>query len=278
MSIEINYPLIDRSDYTPHKQKKDEDDHVDLNNWDQIFSDGRPYRAESWAAYQITFITYYFSVIDIEKYSNQELKDYLIDEGVIKFDDELYHQMGFEGLNCSVGETKDKQGNLFWKVTIIIGDEDGIYARDSEKPKWLIRSKPQEFRTERGILYSYINDIYIDLTNQVMLHFQNVKSKRANNKIPLENLWEEYCVQVHTEEFTSWIRLEKQFKEFIWALITPLNENLKKLMWFWLEDNLGEENDMDYYEDDLVDQIFNHNLPKLAWDYTNGRIENYIYS
>lgn len=274
MSDSMKYPAIARSDYIPHKQKKDEDDHIDLNLWEEVFSDGRPYRAESWAAYQMTFITYYFSVIDMENYTNQELKEYLIDEGVIEFDDEFFHQMGFEGINCSVGIRTDKHGNNFWEVTIIIGDEDGIYARDSEKPKWY---KPSiEYKTQDNILYSYISDINKDIAVSTMRYFKKIKAELSGNDSPLKNVWEEFCVQVQDEHSFSWDAYEKDFKNFIWQKVDRLKEKLKKLMWFCTEKNIGEEDDRNYNDEDVVEEIFNWFVCDLANKYSNRRIEKYL--
>lgn len=84
------YTPVDRSDFRPNFKKRDEDDQLDIGFAEGRFNDGRPFRAEFWAAYQISFLTYLFSSVGIEDLSESDLKEYLESEHTIEFDDETF--------------------------------------------------------------------------------------------------------------------------------------------------------------------------------------------
>jgi hypothetical protein len=128
--VDVRYPTADRSDFTPNFVKKDFDDQLDIGFAEGIFSDGRPFRAEFWAANQISFLTYYFSSADIESFSDGDLRAYLETEHSIDFQDEKFVSSGFEGINIDASKAFDASGNEIWEVTIIVGDEDGTYMRN----------------------------------------------------------------------------------------------------------------------------------------------------
>ncbi len=79
------YHAPDRSSATRNFSKTKDDDDLDIGWADGVFSDGRPYRAESWAADQITLLTFFFSTSQIETYTNAQFIKLLEDEGLIEF-------------------------------------------------------------------------------------------------------------------------------------------------------------------------------------------------
>lgn len=126
---EKQYPSVDRSDFKPNFVKRDDDDQIDIAFAEGRFNDGRPFRAEFWAANQVSYLTYYFSSVDIEDLSSQDLKEYLKSEHPIEFDDEAFLSSGYTGTNISAKRMLDASGNEIWDVTIIVGDEDGTFIR-----------------------------------------------------------------------------------------------------------------------------------------------------
>ena len=58
---DIKYPIVDRSNVKPNFIKRDSEDQIDISFAQGIFSDGRTFRAEFWAANQVSYLTYYFS-------------------------------------------------------------------------------------------------------------------------------------------------------------------------------------------------------------------------
>ncbi len=124
-SQKTSYPAIDKSDFKPNFSKQDSNDQIDLGWGEGVFSDGRPYRIEFWAQYQLSMLTYFFSSIDMEKLSPAEIKKYLMDEHVVSFDDDAYNSAGYEGINMSSEKFIDKSGNQMWAVNILLGIEDG---------------------------------------------------------------------------------------------------------------------------------------------------------
>ena len=67
----------------------------------------------------------------MEDFSESDLKEYLTSEQVIQFHDERFLASGYTGINVEAKKSFDDSGNQIWEVTVIVGDEDGTYVRDS---------------------------------------------------------------------------------------------------------------------------------------------------
>ena len=114
------YPTPDRSDYELHKEK-DENGEYDLFRSTQITSDWRPYITEMWYADHTYYITIFFSSMDIEKYSMEDLANMLEAEGIVQF--------ATDEKSISPESWTDPAGNELWSITIKMKDEDTTYAR-----------------------------------------------------------------------------------------------------------------------------------------------------
>jgi len=91
-------------------------------------SDGRPFRMECWAAYQVTYLTYFMSTLGIENLTNEELRELLVQEQLTTFYDDKFRFGGYGGCNVDGNKEMDASGNEMWSITVIVGDEDGTYA------------------------------------------------------------------------------------------------------------------------------------------------------
>ena len=116
------YYAPDRSDQIRHFSKAEGDD-LDIGWNDGVLSDGRPYRAESWATDQITLLTFFFSTSQIETYTNAQFIKLLEDDGLIEFSSDQKYVTGemFE----------DPSGNEMWSVNVVIADENNEFTKDS---------------------------------------------------------------------------------------------------------------------------------------------------
>jgi len=132
------------------------------------------------------------------------MKEYLISEGVIEFNDEFFNKMGFEGINVSARIEKDENGNRFWVVTIIVGDDDGFYIRTPKKTKQPEYSEQKDYQSENSILYSYIDEIKTKIADSVIKYFLGIKAELFGDDSPLKNVWEEFCAQVQGEHSFYW--------------------------------------------------------------------------
>lgn len=126
----MEYPKFDATGIQYNIEKTDDRDYIDLSFAEGALLDGRPYRAEVWAGYQMTFITVSVSMIGIESITAEEMKQLLILNNLIVFDDDKFEESYHSRLNCNVRPTIDKSGNSFWAATIIVGDEDGTFVRE----------------------------------------------------------------------------------------------------------------------------------------------------
>ena len=120
----IKYPKMDRRYFLPNR-------HEDSAWGEGIFKDGRPFRVELWFQMGCTYLSYYISTIGIENASTAYLREMLISEGLINFNDQKFREgFGHDGLNLGAKKFVDDSNNEMWSLTVIVGDEDGTYVQD----------------------------------------------------------------------------------------------------------------------------------------------------
>lgn len=93
------------------------DDSVVIQKGNFQLDDSRQVNATAWAESGYTFLTYIFSIKDIETLSKNDLTEYLISQGISldkdKFGDKVSILSGFDSL-----------GNKYWNYTITVGESD----------------------------------------------------------------------------------------------------------------------------------------------------------
>ena len=117
-----HYPKIDRSNLIPEK-------HRDGGYGEGTLKDGRPFRMEYWFEVNVSHLSYYMPTIGIEDCSPEDLKEILISEGLVSFNDEKFLSEGFSGINASSNKITDASGNELWEIVVILQDEDGNYVK-----------------------------------------------------------------------------------------------------------------------------------------------------
>ncbi len=122
MQRKVRYPKYDIGDFLPSPGE----------DWfwgEGILSDGRPYRAEVYYQGGGIYMELYMSSRDIENFTVEQFKEYMISEQLLEFYDNLYRESGFNGDNLEIAPKEDASGNAMWNLKFIIGDEDGTYVR-----------------------------------------------------------------------------------------------------------------------------------------------------
>ena len=109
------FPRPDMSGYKPNLASSDEGHGFDIGWIEGEFSDGRPYRAELWCWDHNSNITFFFSSLELENASDQELADLLERETSFK--------VGSRKLIVPI-KTQDFSGNELWSVNIFSGGDD----------------------------------------------------------------------------------------------------------------------------------------------------------
>lgn len=117
------YPAPDHSAHTPNFVKTPENPSVDIGWNEGVMSDGRPWRAECWAADGITMLTFFFSNLGLETYAGAELAALLTREGLVKLER--------PGEDVGVMRLTDPRGNEFFSVNVVVGSEDDLHVRES---------------------------------------------------------------------------------------------------------------------------------------------------
>lgn len=110
-------PLIDHA----WKVFPDRSEYGEVNvGWNAGIVEGnRPFFCECWAE-GITVLTYFISTKGIEEYSVEQIEKMLADAEIIWYVGERKHP-------TSVQKFTDHEGNEFFSINIIVGDDDGTY-------------------------------------------------------------------------------------------------------------------------------------------------------
>jgi hypothetical protein len=104
--------------------QKDDDGVIDIGWCDGVLSDGRPFRAETWAQDLVTMITIFFSNIGLKELDNKALFKLVEDEGLVTFVDD-------EPKRLSALKWTNNDGNEFWSVNIAVGAEEQTFLSNS---------------------------------------------------------------------------------------------------------------------------------------------------
>jgi hypothetical protein len=116
----MEYPKPDRSNYKPNFRKTAENPQLDIGWAEGRLTDGRPYRMEAWCEDQVTMVTFFFASAGLERLTNRELQVLLEQEELLHFTSSRRH--------ASAMQITDAAGAWLWSVSVVIGDEDGLYA------------------------------------------------------------------------------------------------------------------------------------------------------
>ncbi len=110
-------PLIDHA----WKVFPDRSEYGEVNvGWNVGIVEGnRPFFCECWAE-GITVLTYFISTKGIEEYSVEKIEKMLADAEIIWY-------VGERKYPTSVKKFTDHDGNEFFSINIIVGDDDGTY-------------------------------------------------------------------------------------------------------------------------------------------------------
>ncbi len=114
------YPRPDRSSFRPKVNGIDPAYEVDLGWTEGELHDGRPYRAELRTWDHLVFITFFFSAVDLEEASGEELFALLEQENLIRFTG---------GRQGAAEKRKDFSENELWSVCVALRGRDGVLAR-----------------------------------------------------------------------------------------------------------------------------------------------------
>lgn len=119
----MSYPEPDRSDFEPNFAKTGENPAVDVGWARGTLSDGRPFRAECWAEGGATYLTLFFSRAGLENATAEAVGVLLEGEGLLSFTSERRP--------VSARPYTDASGNDLLTVTVVVGSEGDLLAKDS---------------------------------------------------------------------------------------------------------------------------------------------------
>lgn len=122
------------------------------------------------------------------------------------------------------------------------------------------------------------------ISSKVIRYFQKMKEgMQSGEDTPLKNVWDEICVQVQGEESIFYSYYLDAARRYIYYEVEKLDECIKKAIWIqtdqyfdWQDDDNKHEA-LIYSEDDIIEYILHHFVLRKAEEWTNKRIESYLW-
>jgi hypothetical protein len=135
-------------------------------------------------------------------------------------------------------------------------------------------------------LESYIADVCTELADKVVWRLQRLKSTMSGADSGLTNVWDELCVQAQGEQSAFYDLYLDTAEKMIQALLREMSPHLQALLWLETEEGrelrwMDEDDTPDlagiWVEAEVAQYILQEYVLQRAADYTNKKIENYIY-
>lgn len=108
--MQKEYPKImrDTIDFTSDTEL------CNIGYYEGILNDNRPIRVEVWSSHNITSATIFFSILDLEDKTEDEIKKLIIDNKIIELNDD----------NAYITEYEDALDNVFISLSVALSDHD----------------------------------------------------------------------------------------------------------------------------------------------------------
>lgn len=119
------------------------------------------------------------------------------------------------------------------------------------------------------------------IQRRVIRSMQALGADLSGDDTGLENAWDEVCVQVQVEQSFYWDAYERLMLDAITRELQRFSPAVRGAIWLqtsvwdrWYDQD--DEPDMD--EQDVVEYVYSAYVLSAAADWTNRRIQRYIYS
>jgi hypothetical protein len=123
------------------------------------------------------------------------------------------------------------------------------------------------------ILISKASDFYLnELVSKLIYHLKRAPQKlRLNPDCELNNLWEEICVQVQTDQWSGWDLLEKYVESQCYLILEQQPDFIQQILSFEFLENDEISICVDEINEKLKTALF-----QVAMNYANRKIEKYL--
>jgi len=154
------------------------------------------------------------------------------------------------------------------------------------------------------LIHSFSNKMCKSISKKTIRKLQALKEDNllSGDDSGLKNVWDEICVQVQLDESVFWELYEGLVYSIIYDEVESMEKEFKQAI--WLETENGKEwaieeedfesnrnnqalskyevpiydyNDIPAYEDDIAEYILNEYVYYQAQEYSNNRIEKYLW-
>jgi hypothetical protein len=119
IAIKTKFPIPSRAGI-PVRYEKDDDGVIDVGWCEGVLADGRAFRGEMWAQDQVSVLTFFFSVFDLEHLDGAAIRGLVEREGLVSF-----RETGPS--YCDAAVFVDGAGRRLWSVNVVVGDDDATF-------------------------------------------------------------------------------------------------------------------------------------------------------
>jgi hypothetical protein len=189
---------------------------------------------------------------------------------------------GYRNTECQLWDIEDKIKeyiNLGAKITV--EDESFIECEKSQEQD--NSNSEEKLTVYKDNIIDYVAEEACKKTSEkVISSLQKMtEGKQSGDDSPLENVWDEICVQVQYEQSFWWKFYLDTIRSTIQIEVKRLNVQIKKAIWLQTEEGIywsenDEDVDFDFCEEDIVNHVLNDYVLVSAGNWTNEQIEEYL--
>ena len=121
------------------------------------------------------------------------------------------------------------------------------------------------------------------LTRKVITQLQRLKDVQSGDDSKLQNVWDEICVQMQTEQSLSWDAYDDTARSLVAACLKTLPTHEQQALWLQTEEgsnwSLEDEEEREQFpvcDENTVEYLLNDHIYPAAGRWSNARIQAYI--
>jgi hypothetical protein len=138
--------------------------------------------------------------------------------------------------------------------------------------------------SESAVIRAFAEEICQRLTRKIIDCLQKMKdAPHSGDGSGLENIWDEICVQIQSEQSILWNLYDSTVRQMVEAEVEKLSPHEREAIWLqtpeadrWEFDEESESKPYPVCYDDIVGYLVNKHIYHAACNWNNQRIREYL--